>query len=230
MNTRLDFPAGAAAADGGGRGRADDRARPRRHLARARRETGALSARRVALLRSAAEASEIAVAPAHGAGLRTIIEPALDLCQYLRPRNHPLALCGGGLWLWVRSPAGRCGRRSAQCRPTSMSVCGSICSASTTTWRPGLALTGIVAYVFAQSGFYAQVARDAADLADHAGAARLRHGDELRHPADAGEHRCSCCSGCSPGSWGCRWPRYSWCSPAPASRACSSSPPARSRR
>ena len=39
-----------------------------------------------------------------------------------------------------------------------MSVCGTTCSASTTTWRPGLALTGIVAYVFASSGMYAQVA------------------------------------------------------------------------
>src|SRR3979409_99706 len=47
----------------------------------------------------------------------------------------------------------------------------------------GLALTGIVAYGAAASGFYQAIAATL-DLDCHAGAARLRPGPELRHPAN----------------------------------------------
>ena len=52
----------------------------------------------------------------------------------------------------------------------------------------GLALTGIVAYVAAASGFIRPDHAHAADVAGHSGAARARDADELWRQQDAGEH------------------------------------------
>ena len=92
------------------------------------------------------------------------------------------SLFGGVPWLSVRSPAGRCGRRTPQVgidvglRDYMLRVYNYMAS--------GLALTGIVAYVAAASGFYAGDRAHAADLARDPGAARAGDAAELPHAAD----------------------------------------------
>ena len=93
----------------------------------------------------------------------------------------------------------------------------------------GLALTGIVAYVAAFSGFYESIARTPLIWLVILAPLGLVHADELWRAADAGEHAAArllaLCR--SDGPVARRW--FSWSLPGPASLACSSSPPALSR-
>ncbi len=124
---RLGVPAGAAVVDGGAGDRPDLDTRLCRNLARARRQGRALSAQRIA--------------PRASARLAFSASCLLKRSRFV-PISHTrgiflvlASLFGGGLWLWVRSPAGRCGRRTP--RSALMSAFGSTCFASTTTWRRG---------------------------------------------------------------------------------------------
>jgi hypothetical protein len=61
------------------------------------------------------------------------LESPTDCANIRQARSGPRALYLEVTWHMVRSPAGRCGRRTP--RLASTSACGSTCFVSTTTWR-----------------------------------------------------------------------------------------------
>src|SRR4029077_2411705 len=135
---RLDIRARTAGRDPGGRVGPDDGARLCRHLARARRQGGALSAQRVTV-----------------GHFRVSLENPTDCANIRRARRGPRApslegyMAYGSQPRWTVRTADTRVDLDVGLRQYMLHVYNYMASA--------LALTGIVAYVFANAGWYAAI-------------------------------------------------------------------------